>query len=237
MTHALSAAESSMQNAVHRMHAISHNLANVSTPGYKKEVLLERPFGMQFSAALAQLDRTQAQPVIDQGAGMLKFTGNPLDVAVEGDGFFEVMTPQGPAYTRQGNFRVGVDGRLVTTGGMPVMGVGGEVHLDGQDTVIDQGGRIWQQGKLVDQLRVIQFAEPGTLQRLSAGLYASGGAAVESEVSKSTVRQGYLEAANVVMMDEMVRMIETMRQFESSQRVIQGYDTMMEKAINVIGDL
>lgn len=237
MTHALSAAESSMQNAVHRMHAISHNLANVSTPGYKKEVLLERPFGMQFSAALAQLDRTQAQPVIDQGAGMLKFTGNPLDVAVEGDGFFEVMTAQGPAYTRQGNFRVGADGRLVTTGGMPVMGLSGEVHLDTQDTVIDQSGRIWQQGELVDQLRIVQFAEPGALQRLSAGLFASGDTAAESDATKTTIRQGYLEAANVVMMDEMVKMIETMRQFESSQRVIQGYDTMMEKAINVIGDL
>ncbi len=237
MTHALSAAESSMQNAVHRMHAISHNLANVSTPGYKKEVLLERPFGMQFSAALAQLDSTQARPVIDQGAGMLKFTGNPLDIAVEGDGFFEVMTAQGPAYTRQGNFRVGADGRLVTTGGMPVMGLGGEVHLDTQDAVIDQSGRIWQQAKLVDQLRVLQFAEPGALQRLSAGLFANGGAAAESEVSGATIRQGYLEAANVVMMDEMVKMIETMRQFESSQRVIQGYDSMMEKAINVIGDL
>ncbi len=237
MTHALSAAESSMQNAVHRMHAISHNLANVSTPGYKKEVLIERPFGMQFSTALAQLDRTQAQPVIDQGAGMLKFTGNPLDVAVEGDGFFEVMTAQGPAYTRQGNFGVSVDGRLVTTGNMPVMGMGGEVHLDAQDAVIDQSGRIWQQGKLVDQLRIVQFTEPGNLQRLSAGLYGNSGLAAESEPSKAAVRQGYLEAANVVMMDEMVKMIETMRQFESSQRVIQGYDTMMEKAINVIGDL
>lgn len=241
MIDALTAAQSGMLNDMQRMHNISNNLANSGTAGFKKDMTITHPF-------LDQLNRVgaggymsgspaQVSTFVDHSAGMLKFTGNPLDVAIKDNGFFEVMSERGPMYTRQGNFQVDASGRLVTANGLPVMSNGSEIRLNGNQPAIDQNGKVWEGDKLAGQLRVVKFTNLDDLLKLGGGFYSATPAAGMQEMPQAAVRQGYLEAANVVPMDEMVRMIETMRHFESSQRVIQSYDEMMDKAINVIGEL
>jgi len=241
MMNALSAAQSGMLNDIQYLHNISNNLANSGTAGFKKDMTIIRPFLDQLNQASAgdymSASPAQSSTFVDHSPGMLKFTGNPLDVALKDDGFFEVTSAQGAVYTRQGNFQVDASGRLVTANGPPVAANGGEIRLNSDQPVIDQNGKVWEGDKMVGQLRVVKFTNVDDLSKLGGGFYSSTPSAGMQEMPQAGVRQGYLEASNVVPMDEMVRMIETMRHFESSQRIIQSYDEMMDKAINVIGDL
>src|SRR6185312_6612280 len=124
-----------MQNDLQRMSSISQNLANVLTSGYKREVPVTRTFDSYMQDAAVQGADVAGQtapanaPAIDTTPGALRATRNPLDVAIDGEGFFEVMTDQGSAYTRQGAFRTDAGGHLVTAQGLPVMGTSGEISL------------------------------------------------------------------------------------------------------------
>lgn len=232
----LTAASGSMEHTVQRLRAISHNIANASTVGFKKEISVARSFDDALTGAV--MEQARVDVITDFSMGALKFTGNALDLSLDAGLFLEVATERGPAYTRQGNLHLDPDGRLVTAGGVPVTGAGGEIRLATTSPVIDQSGRVWEGEKMIDQIRLVNVSNPDTLARLSAGLYQpSPGTIVSPEPANARVHQGYLEAANVVLMDEMVQMIETMRQFESSHRLIQGYDDMLDKAVNVVGDL
>lgn len=243
MVDMLSAAQGGMLNDVQRMQVISHNIANSTTPGFKREIVTSRAFADYIDQAMrpGQTNaypgaQPQAQVVIDHSQGTLRYTGDPLDVAIQGDGFFEVMTPQGPAYTRQGNFQIDSTGRLLTATGLPVLGNGGDIVLSGDKPVIDQTGKITEGQREVAQLRTVAIADPNTLVEAGSGLYLPT-ASTRTRDGTAGIRQGYLEAANVTVMDEMVRLIETMRHFESSQRLMTGYDEMLDKAINVVGEV
>lgn len=232
-----------MVNDMARLNAISHNLANSSTAGFKKEILVTRPFveylglSRPDQAAVASVVALPtAESVIDHKPGTLKYSGNPLDIAIEDGAYFEVMTEHGPAYTRQGSFRLDAQGRLVTEGGLPVMGSSGELMLSTSQPVIDANGRITEGDREIGSLRLVRFEQPQSLQHIGNGLYQAGpGSALASE-GYDKVRQGFIEASNVNSMVEMVKLIETMRHFESSQRVVQGYGDMMDKAIRTLGE-
>ncbi len=180
--------------------------------------------------------KPQIEMVTDHRAGTLKFTGNPMDLALQDDGFFTVAGGSGPLYTRQGSFRLDAQGRLVNVSGMPVMGTSGEIRLTSPEPAINQNGNIYEGDKLVGQLQVVKFADADRLINLGNGLYSAGEGATPGHPGPVGVRQGYLEMPNVVLADEMIRMIETMRHFESSQRVLKSYDSMLDKSINVIGE-
>lgn len=244
MIDALSAAEAGMLNDLARMNSISNNLANSGTAGFKREVTAVSTFADQLAIASmvgtpapGSIGRPQLSTFVDQSSGVLKFSGNPFDLALEGGGLFEVMTERGAAYTHQGAFHVDESGRLVTTNGLPVMGKTGEIRLTTSQPVIDRDGKIWDGNRLIGQLRIVAFPNAEDLMKMGGGLYAARTEAQATDDTQTRVRQGYVEASNVVPMEETVRMIETMRHFESSQRVIQSYDDMLDKAINVIGDL
>lgn len=236
--------EAGMQNDVQRMQVISHNLANLSTAGFKKEVAVTRVFHDHLTGSVtdsALNAAAAARPVVttatDYSAGALKFGGNPLDLAIEGDSYFAVEAPWGEAYTRQGSFRIDEQGRLVTAGGLPVLGTAGEIRLSGPAPRIDAQGNVYEGTALVDRLRVVQAPDTGTLSRVGGGLFASDGSGPLQEGGTYRVRQGYTEAANVVSMHEMIKMIETLRHFEASQKLARGYDDMLDRAINVLGEL
>jgi flagellar basal-body rod protein FlgG len=244
MLDALTATEASMLNDVERMRAISHNLANVSTAGFKREMIVSRPFTQYLNLAApgsmpaSAFTVTQPQPAAftDHRVGTLKFTANPLDVAMEGNGYFTVMGESGPLYTRQGNFHLDAQGRLVTASGLPVLGKDGEIRLNTPQPVIDSDGNVFEGEQMVAQLQVAGFPEPDSLIGLGQGLYSASEARAPEQTDLIRVRQGYLEASNVALTDEMIRMIETVRHFESSQRVLQSYDSMLDKSINIIGE-
>lgn len=242
MVDALAVTEVGMLNDVQRLHSISHNVANAGTVGFKREIIATRPFvefladGVMTSGASLNI-RPVVTVHIDHSDGALKYTGNPLDVGLEGGGFFVVITPFGDAYTRQGNFRLDANGRLVTAGGHPVIGEAGEIRLTRPDPRIDAQGKVWEGGTEVGKLKIVAVTEADSMTRVGEGLFLPSESMELSSIDGIRVRQGFTEASNVVAMNEMIKMIETVRHFEASQRLIRGYDAMLDRAINVGGEL
>jgi len=237
----LSAAEAGMVNDVERLRIISHNLANVSTVGFKRELAVTRPFAQLLSASSnASASGELATPIVttqtDVSAGALMHTGNPLDLAIEGEGYFVVDTGGQEAYSRQGTFHLNADGELVTVAGQPVMTNAGEIRLASPAPVIDSQGNIHDGDTLVGQIKLVTVTNPQSLREIGGGLLLPTEATVGEASDSARVRQGYSEAANVASMNEMVRMIETVRHFEASQRLILGYDAMLGRAITDLGN-
>jgi flagellar basal-body rod protein FlgF len=239
MVDSIAAAVASMTNDMTRMNVVSQNLANASTPGYRREIAVASPFqevlsagsGGVWSASLTGVDRVQ-----DFRAGALQSTRNPLDFAIEGEGFFEIQTDGGTRYTRAGNFRLDALGRLVTEKGSPVMGEGGEIVLKSDQVSVDSQGRIFEGDRPAGQLRIARFADPLMLEHMGAGTYAAREGATQRTEGFARVRQGFVEGSNINPTQEMVRMIETVRHFESGQKVIQAYDDMLSRALGKLGE-
>lgn len=244
MTEIVAVTQAGMLADVERMRAVSQNLANVSTLGYKRELVVMQPFvdmvdGFSISGlhAAGATVTPALSAVTDHSAGSLKFTGSPLDLSVEGEVYFVVQGAHGEALTRQGNFQLDAAGRLVTASGAAVLGTGGEIRLTTPNPRINEDGSIWEGATQVGQLRLAHVADPNQLQRAGGGLYGAGMSTYVSDARDARVRQGYVEAANTVAMDEMIHMIETVRHFEASQRLLRGYDDMLDRAISLLGDL
>lgn len=238
MVDAIGSAVAAMTNDIGNMSVIGQNLANVSTPGYRREMAIAAPFQDVLAAGggLPTSAPGRIQHVQDFKPGMLLATHNPLDVAIEGEGFFEIQTDAGPRYTRQGNFRLDGVGRLVNDAGSPVMSDGGEVVLKSGQVSIDGQGRIQEGDRPAGRLRIVRFNDPHTLTHVGSGMYAMGdGSSVRSD-GYANVRQGFLEGSNVNSTQEMVKMIETVRHFESGQKVIQAYDDMLGQALSKLGE-
>lgn len=231
--------------AMRRMDLISNNLANVNTPGYKKDK-------MSFEGLLAGSENPPAVPqgstadpimqkeniYIDYSSGPTSQSGNPLDLALDGDGFFAVTTPDGTAYTRQGNFRISADGTLVTVDGYPVQGNGGSViKINGSRVEIDNKGGIVVDGAQVGALSVVDFEKPYALNKVGSTLLRTVDPQAAAQPGKAQVKQGHIEGSNVDSISEMVQLIETNRYFEACSKVVKGFDDMAAKAANEIGKL
>ena len=232
-----------MQNDQRRLETISQNIANALTPGYKKETVMTSAFDLQMSVAQsgrdARLTATPGAPArlsIDPTGGALRPTGNMQDVAIDGQSFFEVNTPGGPAYTRQGALKVDVQGRLVGVHGMPVMGEGGEISLTGAPFKVAANGDVTQGERIAGRLKRVRFEQAHLMLPQGGGLYAQGGATVSEPRSSEPLRAGFQESSNVSTPQEMVRLNETIRHFEALQKIVQGHDESLENAIRKLGD-
>lgn len=242
---ALAIAGLSMQNDLSQLNTISQNLANVLTPAYKREIQVSRAFDSHVDASdaahnggspEARASVSDASVVIDPAIGTLRATSNPLDVAIESKGFLEVMTDNGVAYTRQGNLHLDSAGRLTNGQGFPVSGMGGDLHISGTGLTIDHTGTLQQAGKAMGQLKLVQFTNPQLLEPLGNGLFGKGGAQISDAAVTTKMKSGFLEASNVSSPQEMIKLTETVRHFESMQKVFQGYDDVFQKAITKLGD-
>jgi flagellar basal-body rod protein FlgF len=268
---------SGMVAQMHRMDAISNNLANVDLNGYKRdmavhkafpELLLRRmndegvykfPFGsVDTTPIVGKLgtgtELNEIYTVFSQGA--LKGTGNPFDLALEGEGFLSVTTPEGERYTRNGAFVLNDEGYLVTKSGDFVLGENGFVKIKKNNFVIDQDGVIyqnstfadderrlvsleeneWENLERVDRLRIVGFQRTRNLRKMGNSYWReteeSGPAAVIPASERPKVRQGFLEGANVNPVTEMVQMIEVQRTYEANQKLIQSEDNLLGRLIN-----
>jgi len=235
MSDAIGALSEAMRNDAETLRVIGQNVANVDTVAYRREISVLRP---SFEAATDDARAEMAAPepldtVIDQRPGTLKSSSEPLHLALEGPGFFVVQMPGGgEALTRRGDFRMDSEGRLVTQQGQPVLGENGEVRLTGTPQVSPDGA-VRVGTEVVAQLRVAQVAPDSQITALGADLYS--GVQLPQGDSAARVRQGFLETSNVDSVQEMLRLIETMRHFEGVQRFVRGYDDMMGKAISELG--
>ncbi len=246
MAEGISLAEVAMINDMAQLQVISHNLANISTTGYRRDVAATVLFDSQLielqdSLFLAPQDtftpRIETRTVHEPGT--LRFTGNPLDLALESDAFFALETPEGEAYSRQGAFRMDETGQLVTSAGWPVLSTTGPVRLTTPEPRIDQNGGIWEADQFLGQLKLVRFDSTEGLVKAGAGYYLRSDSrpAVPLEASsEGLVRQAYLENSNVQVSHEMVKLIELMRHFEAAQRVMRAYDESLGMAISTIAD-
>ena len=251
MPDAIGISELGMINDMRLMEVISQNVANANTNGYKRELPVVRDFMTQLSVSMLESMQNNSlsearsneqslvpgvKGMIDDAQGVLRFTGNPLDVAIEGEGFFEIDTAEGLRYTRRGSFNLDVNGRLVTPNGDLINGMDGEIRLLNPSPKIDKQGHFWDGEELLGQLKIVYFENTDALERANHGFFISKTQGQIVSDSVSGVRQGHVEASNVNVMDEMVRMMTTTRHFETTQRVITGYDQMIGEAISTIAE-
>jgi len=230
--------------AMKRLDVISNNLANVNTPGFKKDkMLFEAMLNGNVNPPAVPQGQT-ADPIlqkdsvyIDYSTGPVAQTGNVLDLAIDGDGFFVVSTPNGLAYTRQGNFRTAADGTLVTADGYPVMGDGGPIVIQGGKVDVDSKGLLTVDATPSGTLRLVDFPKPYSLTKVEGALFVPTNPQARPQPATPRVMQGQLEGSNVDTISEMVQMIETSRYFDSCQRVIRGFDDMAAKAVGDLGQL
>jgi flagellar basal-body rod protein FlgG len=237
MASALDIAARIMADDLYRLNVVSQNLANAGTGGYKKELVAARPFIEHLEAGmkLIPVNLPVLGTALDPRPGPLASTGNALDLAIEGPGYFELAAAEGPVYTRHGAFGVDAAGRLVSAAGLPVMGLDGEIVLGGPQPSVDRQGRVLEGERVAGQLKVVRFADPGAMTPLGGGLYRAD-AAAQALGESQQLKQGFLESSNVVTLSEMTRLVELVRRFEAAQRLAQGYDGMLGGAIRTLGE-
>jgi flagellar basal-body rod protein FlgF len=230
-----------------RTDVIANNLANASVVGFKRDELSFRNMllgtapessgSSQGTGAPAQ-DLSLVHIQTDLSNGPIRHTGNSLDLAINGKGFFKVQTPDGVRYTRKGNFSRDDQGFLMTQDGNPVLGTAGPIPISEGTVLIDETGRVLVDGSEVGQLALTDFADPEQLQKEGGTLFQASENAEELPFLKeSVIRQGYVEDSNVDVSREMVAMIHSLRAFESYQKAIQVMDGLDNRAINEVGKL
>jgi flagellar basal-body rod protein FlgF len=234
-----------------QMQVFANNMANVNTAGFKQDAQSFKSILGRMQAAMPVFSNSIGQQIGSRPAGpaerifvaphdvrtsfeagRIRITGNPLDTAIQGNGFFEVKTPQGVRYTRSGMFSLDSQRRLVTNLGHPVMGTKGEIKVPPGTVQVTGQGAIDVDGRSVATLKVMDFPVDHMPQKHLEGLFASNSA---QPVKNPQVQGGHIEESNVNALGEMVKMIQGMRNYESAQKLIQTLDHMAEVSIRDVG--
>jgi flagellar basal-body rod protein FlgF len=230
----------SHQAALRRqMDVVANNFANMNTTGYKSErtMFVEHLIpsrdgnGLGGDALAFVRDIATAR---DFSQGRERETGNPLDLAIEGEGFFAVESPGGERYTRNGRFSVDESGQLITAHGMAVLtSNGGPIYFSPADTdiTISRDGVVSTENGEIGRLRIVRFENPHNLRVVSGGLMSSPDRPEEMETVN--VMQGVLEGSNVEPILEMVRMIRVQRAYDSARRLIDKEDERIKRMVQV----
>jgi flagellar basal-body rod protein FlgG len=219
-----------------QLEVISQNIANANTTGYKKDAVSFKDYLVQAGPGAEPDGRVMSDysaSKTDLSNGTIVRTGNSLDIALEGDGLIAL---EGDRYTRRGDLKKSSDGYLTTHDGTKVLGSNGPILLppDGAQISIDSEGKISVDGVEIDTIKVLDFGGETPVAKSGESNFIAGGT---GEKAAAGVRQGYLEMSNVNAVKEMVRMIETMREFESYQKAIQAFDEATGKVNNELGRL
>lgn len=217
---------------------VAFNVANVNTPGFKRRVSATKNRAQSFQELLNVENVPPALPrsfnSIDFSQGDIRQTGNPLDVALNGEGFIKIDTPRGVRYTRNGNFTVTKDGKLAMQNGDPVAlkDSGAPLSRTGGQVVITEDGTILQGVTKVGKLDVVNF-DKADLDRLipENGAVFIAPEDVQEKASDATVHQASLEGANVSAVKEFVSMVAIQRNFEAVSRMMQRMDDLVKASL------
>lgn len=233
---------SNMQAQWQRHDVLANNLANLSTPGFKKDDLAVIPGSPNVMVPNAiggnvlPLGDLAMVQWTDYSQGPLQETGRRLDVGLNGPGFLVVETPNGPRYTRAGALGVTREGSLVTAAGFPVLGERGPITIRSDRVAITGRGEVTEDGRPIDTLRVVDFPKPYRLLKEGNGLFAPADATVAPQAAREyEVVAGSLEGSNVNSVETMVNMIELLRKYEAAQRAIQAIEEANRQATQDIG--
>jgi len=205
-----------------RLDTISNNLANINTNAFKKDVI-------SFNQVLTMKNSS----AIDLTPGPIRYTGNKFDVALGSLGFFKIQTSRGIRYTRDGSFTLNEDRLLVTQNGDTVLGQNGPITINGSNVSIDIVGQVLVENEPVDRILVMDFRQPRLLRKEGSSSYIYQGEERDIFTAENvSVQQGYTEGSNVSPIEEMIKMVEALRGFESAQKAIQVMDEITGKMVN-----
>ncbi len=238
----------------------ANNMANVDTSGHKRDMAVKRDFPSMFLRRINDTERlgpygpemdfrpyigelgagvVLEETVKDFSQGTLKETGNSLDLALDGQGFFTVEGPEDAIFfTRSGALTLNQDGTLVTQQGHPVLGDEGEdIQLSGEGEVtVTEDGDIYEGGEYLATLGLVDFDNPQGLSRVGENLLEETDESGEPIAPEGLgVRQGYVEGSNVNIVDEMTGMINALRAYETNQRAIHAHDETLDRSVNETG--
>ncbi|TAM10064.1 MAG: flagellar hook-basal body protein [Nevskiaceae bacterium] len=218
-----------------RIDIYSQNLANLDTVGYRRQVPVTVPFDTRLTA-LSEASSTNpaTSSLSDNSLGPLRHTGNPLDLALAGSGYFVVETPGGVQYTRRGDFTIDAQGRLVSGHGFPVMGDGAEIRLPNSNFTVESDGSLVSDGTKIAKLDIARFDDPSILTYIGGGMFEAPGATPSRDPGVTPVKQGFLEDSNVSPAQEMVGLMETTRHLQMERNMLMAYDGLLNSAINTL---
>jgi flagellar basal body rod protein FlgG len=229
-------AASGLRARMESLDLLANNVANASTGGYKAD----REFYSLYVAPEAQDDGSTMpvieRPWVDLSQGVLQPTGNSLDVALNGKGFFSVQGPNGPLYTRAGSFRLAAGGKLVTAEGYPVRSAAGGT-LTAQSSLpiqISSDGTLRQDGQPIGQLDVADFTSTAGLAKQGNNYFRADPTATLNVPAATSVEQGKLESSNTGTAESAVRLVDIMRQFEMLQKAVLIGNDMSKQAIEQV---
>lgn len=239
-----------------RQQVAVNNLANITTVGFKRDQVVSFPATLALASAqtpdlvLASLQRESPTPasigvgvatqeiVTDFSLGSLQETGQPLDLALTGKGFFRVETPQGERYTRDGRFGRDDQGRLATVDGYPVLGEAGPLTLGEGPVSIAEDGTVSSGGKALGKLSIVGFEDMSSLQKSGQNLFEAPPSTGKALPAKDVhLRQGCLEMSNVDLVEAVVEMMTVARIYQTNQEMIKTQDELLSRIINDLGRL
>ncbi len=232
MTGGLHAAGSAMASFATRHDVISNNLANVSTAGFAREdTFLVREEALEAAPFKAPEVRTRTS--LEAGPPIL--TGNPLDLTLEGPGFFTLSADGGTRYTRSVSLHVDPEGFLRDDAGHAVLGENGLLFVGTGIPSIEGDGTVLVDGEPLDRLALAVFAQGDDVQRSPGGLYAAAaGRKPDPERMRPLVHGGQIEGSSVQAIPELVQMIEALRAYEAAASAVRANDTTLQRAVNDI---
>lgn len=227
----------SQQDALQRhMDIVANNIANVNTTGYKARDLLFEEYVKQPDPKFSHHFVVDRMTMRNTSQGTLLKTENPLDVAISGDGYFAVRTPQGTQYTRQGSFQMDPEGNLTTVDGFPVLDAGGQglvIPKEVSQIAIGPDGTVASEQGTIGRLQVVAFTNEQTMEETYAGLYSTDEVGVPS--TSANVVQGMVEGSNVRSVAQIANVIEISRSYQRVSNLINAENERMRNAIRQLG--
>jgi flagellar basal-body rod protein FlgG len=228
-----------LESSDQKVRKLMDNMVNSEVPGYKKSDAVVRAFPLELAAANQRIGAMRPQVEGSYHSdlpGALIKTNGALDLALGSEGYFILSGPWGEGYTRDGRFRLDRDGRLLSvSGNFPVLGQHGQVVIpEGAEVSIDQNGVIKADGVEIDRLRIAKTENNKDLVSLNGSLFRKQDPqATFEEVEAPRIVQGYIEASNVNIVDQMMEMITLERLYTVNSKVIQARDTSLAKAMEL----
>jgi len=256
MLRSLRTAERAMQLQQLRLETLANNLANVDSSGFKQILTqvtredqatrqankmnnlgLPDPDKSVVDAVWNPLPATRIQAVADHRQGALRTTGRDLDLAIVGDGFFEVGEGDNRQYTRNGSFRLDGNRQLVTADGLKLQGTSGPVTIEGTSIGVAEDGTVTGDGVEVGRIKVIKFSVPQKLDHVAGSRFRPPPDQPFEEVPSNQVKiaQGQLEHSNVNAIDTLIDMIAAQRAFEIEAKILQANDETLDRSVNQLG--
>ena len=236
-------AASGMRASMQSLDLLANNIANASTGGYKGDSEFHTVFVSE-AANEGGTTTPSSLPVIqrawtDFSQGLLEPTNNPLDLGLQGKGFFVVQGASGPLYTRAGSLHLSTDGTLLTASGYPILQKGGQPiqAQPNQPLEISQDGSVHQAGQVLGQLQLVDFEDPSALVKYGNNYFQNSGSQTPADAGDAQVYQGKVEASNVSASHGAVRLVSVMRQFEMMQKAISISNDMGRMAIEEVAKL